>query len=237
MRKSLFGKGFKALHLYIVIRQKAPYWIVNKLNDGTPEIYLYGDIYPYEDCVSASALAKELRDLERTCTKINVRINSNGGSVFEGIAIFNLLRNSRCEIDTYIDGIAASMASVIAMAGKKVYMSKYARLMTHKPSGGAWGNADELRRAADEIDACEELLSGIYVSKTGMTKKQVSEKLLNGTDSYFNADAALKAKLIDGIYDGEPVTLPDGITDSGQMWNYYGQIAAKTNDTQTIILL
>ncbi len=196
------------------------YWIVNKAGT-TAEIFIYGDIFQYERCVSASSFVKELKELEKTCTKINVRINSNGGSVYEGIAIFNAIRNSKCEIDIYIDGIAASMASVIAMAGKKVYMSKYARLMTHKPSGGAWGTAEELRAVADQIDDCESILSDMYVSKTGMSKKKVAEELLNGKNVYLSADKALKLGLIDGIYDGPEVEVPESMTDYEQVWGQY----------------
>jgi ATP-dependent Clp endopeptidase proteolytic subunit ClpP len=200
---------------------KQQYWIVNKLDNGIAEILLYGDIFPYEDCVNAKGVAQEIKELEKTCSKINVRINSGGGSVFEGIAIFNVIRNSKCEIDTYIDGIAASMGSVIAIAGKKVYMSKYARLMTHKPSGGAWGTALELRKAADAIDDCESIASDIYAARTGLSKAQVAEKFLNGTDVYFNAEAAKKAGLIDDIYDGEPVDVPKGVTDFKEVCALY----------------
>jgi len=202
-------------------RRNEKYWIVNKLDAITAEILIYGDIYRYDGCVNASDFVKELKGLEKSCSKINVRINSNGGDVFEGIAIFNAIKNSPCDIDIYIDGMAASMGSVIAMAGRKVYMSRFARLMTHKPSGGAWGNADDLRRAADEIDDCEKILSDIYVSKTGMTSQKVSDDLLNGKDVYFNADQALKAGLIDGIYDGAKVEVPETMTDFKEIWSMY----------------
>ena len=204
---------------------KNKYWILNKLGDGTPEIYLYGDIYPYEDCVNASALAKELKELEKTCTKINVRINSCGGSVYEGIAIFNLLRNSKCEIDTYIDGIAASMGSVIAMAGKKVYMSRYGQLMTHKPSGGAFGTAEELRKTADAIDGVEKIICALYMERTGMTEEQVREKLLNGNDVWLGIDEAMKIKLVDDTYDVEQQKPVAGSSVTA-MWSEFNNVLA-----------
>lgn len=197
------------------------YWVVNKIDSNIAEILIYGDIYPYADCVTAKGFATELKELEKTCSKIHVRINSNGGSVFEGIAIFNAIKNSSCEIHTYIDGIAASMGSVIAMAGKKVFMSKYARLMTHKPSGGAFGSSDDLRQMANEIDDCEKILNAIYVSKTGLTVQEVSQKFLNGKDMYFSAEEAKRERLIDGIYDGEPVELPDNTKDTNKIWSAY----------------
>lgn len=207
---------------------KQKYYIVNKVDGQTAEILIYGDIFPYEGCVRASDFVADLMRLAKTCTLIKVRINSNGGDVFEGIAIFNAIRNCAVDCYTYIDGIAASMGSVIAMAGKKVFMSKYARLMAHKPSGGAWGNADELRRVADEIDDVEQILSDVYVSKTGLSKKQVGDQLLNGTDVYLNAAQAKKLKLVDDIYDGDQIDVPETITDLRDMVNiYHGHFAHK----------
>ncbi len=222
----------------MIIRDKK-YWIVNKLNTNTAEILIYGDIFRWDGCVNAGDFVRELKALEQTCKKINVRINSYGGDVFEGIAIFNAIRNSACDIDTYIDGIAASMGSVIAMAGKKVYMSKFARLMTHKPSGGAWGTSDLLRRAADEIDDCEKILSDIYVTKTGMLEKKVKSDLLNGQDNYFSAQKAKELGLIDDIYDGPEVDLPDSVTDFKEAFNVYqAKLDNKysTTENTTIIL-
>lgn len=222
--------------------KRTKYYIVNALNDGTAEVLIYGDIYPYADCVRARDLMADLKNLEGTCTRINVRINCRGGDVYEGIAIFNAIRNCATPCDTYIDGIAASMGGVIAMAGKKVYMSKYARLMTHKPSGGAWGTADELRQVATEIDDVEAILTDILVDKTGMTKQAVADKYLNGTDVYLSADAAQKAGLIDGIYDGEPVEIPSGMTNDDDIENvYHSHFTARltnnlTDNNQIIII-
>ena len=200
------------------------YWIVNKLNSTTAEILIYGNIGTWSDEVSANSFVKELKALEKDYTHIKLRINSGGGSVYEGIAIFKAIQNSSCTIDCYIDGIAASMASLIAMACKKVYMSKFARLMTHLPSGGAWGTAEELRAVATELDACASIANKMYQDKTGLTEAQVSSQFLNGKDNFFGADAALKAKLVDGIYDGEQVELPTDITDKGEMWQVYNNM-------------
>lgn len=93
-------------------------------------ILLYGDIGEHED-VRSGDIARELIEAEAAYKKIDVRINSNGGDVYAGIAIFNAFRNSKADITIYVDGIAASMASVIALCGKPVKMSKYARLMLH----------------------------------------------------------------------------------------------------------
>ncbi len=217
-------------------------FVVNQLSGGVAEILIYGDIYPYENCIRAIDVVTKIKELEKTSTKINVRINSNGGAAYEGIAIFNAIRNCACDIDTYIDGIAASIASVIFFAGNKLYMSQYARLMTHKPSGGAFGLAAELRKTADEIDACEETLNAIYVARTGLTSAEVSEKFLNGKDNYFTAQAALSEKLIDDIYDGEKVEVPATITNTKDVWSIYNKhlqnrISPVENDAPEFMIL
>ena len=178
---------------------------VQKASDGTHEVLVYGFI----DCDMAEGFAREIAAYQDAAC-INVRINSIGGSVYDGIAMFNTMRNSRCPIDVYIDGIAASMASCLAMAGRKTYISKYGQIMTHKPMGGTMGNADELRRAAAEVDALEPVMIAMYVAKTGMSDADVTAKFLNGQNNFFNADQAVKAKLVDDIYDGPQVELPIG---------------------------
>ena len=83
-------------------------------DDGTSTIFLYGDIGDYTE-VQSGRIAQELMEAERVSRRIHVRINSNGGEVYSGIAIFNALRHSQADIRIYVDGIAASMASVIAL--------------------------------------------------------------------------------------------------------------------------
>ena len=120
-------------------------------------ILLYGDIGDY-DKVRSGDIARELIEAEAAYKKIDVRINSNGGDVYAGIAIFNAFRNSEADITIYVDAIAASMASVIALCGKPVKMSRYARLMLHSVSGGCYGNKNELRQCLSEVEALEDTL-------------------------------------------------------------------------------
>ena len=111
--------------------------------DDTCCILLYGDIGDSYGTVSSGQIARELLAAEAAYKSIDVRINSNGGEVYTGIAIFNALRNSKADIRIFVDGIAASMASVIALCGKPVQMSKYARLMLHSVSGGCYWNPSQ----------------------------------------------------------------------------------------------
>jgi ATP-dependent Clp endopeptidase proteolytic subunit ClpP len=169
-------------------------------------IFLYGDIgdSSWYDVRSVD-ISRELKEAESAYKKIDVRINSNGGEVYAGIAIFNALRNSKADIHIYVDGIAASMASVIALCGKPVEMSKYARLMLHSVSGGCYGSKGELKEVIEQIESLEGSLCDMYAKKTGLTADKIRETYFDGKDHYLNANEALSAGFVDGIYDADPV--------------------------------
>lgn len=173
-------------------------------DDGTSTIFLYGDIGDYTE-VQSGRIAQELMEAERVSRRIHVRINSNGGEVYSGIAIFNALRHSQADIRIYVDGIAASMASVIALCGKPVEMSKYARLMLHSVSGGCYGNKQDLQRCMEEIESLEGSLSEIYAERLGMSQEEVRQTYFDGEDHWLTAQEALNLGFIDGIYDADPV--------------------------------
>lgn len=177
-------------------------WAVNKLDKNTAEIRIYG--YIGSDKVNADAFVSELKKLETQYQTINLRINSGGGSIFEGLAIFNAIGQSSCAIDAYIDGLCASMASVLILRCRKIYMSKVAMLMTHRPSGAAMGNPDQLRSTADMLEGLEETVCSIYAERTGLSIEDVKKKFMGTSDNWLTADDALKCKLIDGIYDAPP---------------------------------
>ena len=103
--------------------------------DGSAALLLYGDIGDgYK--VESGRIVSELLALQAQYKKIDVRINSRGGDVVSGMAIYNALRQSKSDITIYIDGVAASIAAIIALCGKPLYMSPYAKLMLHSVSGG-----------------------------------------------------------------------------------------------------
>ena len=194
------------------------------VNDTTAEIYLYGFI-GFD--ITANDFANELKNISDKFSTINVRINSGGGSVFEGIAIYNLIKQSKCTVNIYIDGIAASMASVIAMSGNKIYMSKYARLMIHCPSGSAEGDSQSLRDIATQLDSLEKDLTDIYASRTGLAVDQAESKFMQrGINKWMNAQEALQEKLIDEIYDGPVVTIPAETSKFNvkEMFEFYNKI-------------
>lgn len=173
-------------------------------------VLLYGEIGDWSDSVRSADIVRELMEASVAYKKIDVRINSKGGDVLAGIAVFNALRQCDAEITIYIDGIAASMASAIAMCGRRVEMSRYARLMIHGVTGGMWGTKTELEGLLKEFDSLEATLCDIYAAKTGQTPEQIRETYFDGKDHWLTADEALALGFIDAIYDADPI--PDAGT-------------------------
>ncbi|MCQ1632890.1 Clp protease ClpP [Escherichia coli] len=142
------------------------------------------DIYIYDEIGFWGVTAKQfISDLNALgdITHINLHINSPGGDVFEGIAIFNALNSHGAAITVYVDGVAASMASVIAMVGNPVIMPENAFMMIHKPFSLAGGNAEDMRTKADTLDKVEAAMSSAYVQKTGKTTDEIAAMLADET--------------------------------------------------------
>lgn len=110
-------------------------------------------------------------------SKLNIRINSGGGSVWEGLTIYNYLKSYKGRKRVIVDGIAASIASIIAMAGDTIEMGEGTLLMIHDPLQGVIGNAEELRQAAEFLDMVGGELANIYVNRTGLAKDKVLEMM------------------------------------------------------------
>ncbi len=187
--------------------------------DGEVAILLYGDVGDGQKVESGRVVA-ELMELQARYSKIDVRINSNGGDVFSGMAIYNALRTSKADITIYVDGVAASIAGVIALCGKPLYMSPYAKLMLHAVSGGTWGNASALRRTASMMDALQSDLAGMVAGRCGMDAQAVSAKYFDGQDHWINAEEAVRMKLADGIYD-MPDTGGSMPSTTEEIYNYF----------------
>ncbi|MGN7787414.1 head maturation protease, ClpP-related [Niabella sp. 22666] len=186
---------------------KRKFWAVNTINTQTAEIILYGFIGEYEN-IDDAAFVADLRALEQIYSTINIRINCGGGSIYMGLAIFNAIRNSKAETHGFIDGIAASMGTIVAGACTKLHMSKYAKYMTHRAKGVSYGNAEDMRAYADQLDQLEDSLSEILAERSGLSKEEAKAKYITSVDRWIGADQALSEKLIDSIYDAEPVEVP-----------------------------
>lgn len=142
---------------------------------NTAEILIYEQIgkdYWTDEGIAAKDFAAELSDLGNI-TDIALRINSAGGSVFEGLTIHNLLKAHPATVTCYIDGLAASIASVIAMAANKICMPENALMMIHNPSGLVMGTAEEMRKMADTLDVIRGSIQAAY-KRTNMSDEELS---------------------------------------------------------------
>lgn len=201
------------------------FWAVNKTEYGYAEIYIYGYIGKGwdESDVTSHAFVKELNDLAKKYDTIKVRVNSPGGSITEGIAIFNAIRLCKANTEGYIDGIAASMAYPAVVACDQVYMSKYAKVMTHPSSGGCYGSIEDFKSAIALMEDLEGDILDIIGERTGLSIEDAREKYFTKGDRWINAAEAEKENLIDGIYDGEKVSIPQNAT-VPQMFAVYNSV-------------
>lgn len=131
--------------------------------------------------------------------EIAVRIHSRGGDVIDGLGIYETLRNSKAKVTTYIDGVAASMGSIIAMAGSEIVMSPNSLQMLHDPEGAAYGRSDDLRQHANLMDKMRDTLAGIYAERTQTDIKDVREMMSRTT--WLSAQEAKAIRFADRITD------------------------------------
>lgn len=165
--------------------------ISSKMTNKTLELRIYGFIGKgwFAD-VSAETLNRHIENYKGV-EEINVRIHSAGGSIAEGCAIYNTLKNHPAKVKVYIEGECCSIATVIAMAGDEIVMSPVANFMIHNPlvmymSGGA----EDLRHQADVLDTLKETIINAYMTKTKLNREEISEMM--DKESWFKADEALK---------------------------------------------
>jgi len=170
-------------------------WYEIKGKKDISEIWLYDEIGLYG--VTAKEFIAELNAVKSP--KIEMHINSPGGGVFDGHAIYNAVKRHPSEVTSLIDGLAASMASVIALAGDRVVMAKNAMFMMHNPHGVVIGTSEDMRKTADVLDKVRDTMIGAYSNKSGKERENIISLLDNAV--YLNADEALEAGFIDEIGD------------------------------------
>lgn len=183
------------------------------------KIYLYDT---ETDCIGSGSLSSayiQTQLQEAAGQDLEVHISSVGGSAFDAIAIYDLLKKYPGNVTTYIDALAASAASVVAMGGKTIIMSKYALLMIHKPMVGSGGNADELLKDVQMLNVVQSRLAQIYMDKSGLDGVTVNS-LINSV-TWMTADQALDMGLIDQVEDYSP-----DITNSAVIKKYTGTAPA-----------
>lgn len=166
------------------------YSIKAKAASDAAEIFIYEDIG--EGMFGGFGAKQFIADLKAVgrVNHIDLRINSFGGDVFDGLAIYRKLVDHPARITAHVDGIAASIASVIAMAGDEIRMAEAGQMMIHDASGLALGNASDMRSMADVLDTVSASIADVYVKRTGQKHSAIREWMSDET--WFNASEALE---------------------------------------------
>jgi len=170
------------------------YNIQNKAGE-TAEIYIFDEIGTYG--VTAQDFISEIKDLKDM--PINIRINSLGGDVFDGMAMYNVIKRREAKTTVYIEGIAASIATIIALGADEVVMAENSLFMIHNAWGGTSGEAKDMRKTAETLDKITSELTDIYVKKTGLSYDALAEMM--DEESWLNAQEAFDLGFIDTISD------------------------------------
>ncbi|MFE1816943.1 ClpP-like prohead protease/major capsid protein fusion protein [Metapseudomonas otitidis] len=175
-------------------RPQGSWYSIRAAARGVAEVLLYDEIGAWG--ITAKQFAKDLKalgDLQR----IDLRVHSPGGDVFEGTAIYNLLRHHPARVEGYVDGLAASMATVILMACDTVYIPENAMWMVHKPWGITGGDADDMRRYIDLLDKIEDTMVMAYAAKTGKSAEDI--KALLTEETWMTGREAVEAGFADQL--------------------------------------
>ena len=209
-------------------------WYDIKAQAGAAEIYIYGNIGDRwdEDGVVASSLVKEIAALN--ADSIDLRINSFGGSVPDGLAIYNALKSHRAQVVGHIDGVALSCAGYIAMAADTLIMAANAQLMIHAPWTMAGGNAKDLRDTADMLDKYAQGMAHGYAAKAGISHDDALALLTDGVDHWYTAKEALAAGFVDQIGESLPVAASLAKSFDLSRFNPAASAAIPTQQEQTM---
>ncbi|MCP8858926.1 Clp protease ClpP [Latilactobacillus curvatus] len=178
-----------------------PFWSMTQTSQTEANINIDGEISTYkwdESDTTGASFRDDLKALGDVDV-INLHINSPGGSVFEGISIFNQLKQNKATINVYVDGLAASIASVIAMAGDTIFVPENAMLMIHNPWTVGVGNASELRKQADDLDRIAESSVTTYLAKSNGKITEEKLRQLLDEETWLSASEAVEYGLADEV--------------------------------------
>lgn len=171
------------------------FWNFRNESGRVPELLVYGDIDDFWGDVQSKEFAEQLRAI--TAKELHVRINSLGGSVFAAQAIYSSLRRHPANVTVFIDGIAASAATLIAMAGDKIVMPNNAMMMIHNPLTWTAGDAEGLREMADVLDKVRDTIVATYREKTKLEDEKIIE--LMDAETWMTASEALELGFVDEV--------------------------------------
>ena len=170
------------------------YNIKNKAGK-TADVYIFDEIGTYG--VTAQEFINDIKDLKDL--PLNLRINSLGGDVFDGMAMYNVIKRREAKTTVYIEGIAASIATIIALGADEVVMAENSLFMIHNAWGGTMGEAKDMRKTAETLDKISGELTDIYRKKTGLSYDVLSEMM--DEETWLNAEEAFELGFVDTISD------------------------------------
>lgn len=171
------------------------YSINAKQTDGFVDVYLYDEVGSYG--VSAKDFVNDIKLLKGK--DIYLHVNCVGGEVFDGMAIYNTLKKYKGKVIAYIEGIAASMGSIIPLAADEIIMSENSLYMIHNAWGGAMGEASDMRKTAALLDKLSSEIANIYSKKTGYPVSEIKDMM--DEETWFNSEEALQYGFIDRVSD------------------------------------
>lgn len=181
-------------------------WFEVKAIADIGEVYIYGEITDlkwFDEEVTPSSVKDELAKL-KDVSSVNVYVNSPGGNVFAGVAIYNELKRFNKPVTAYVDGIAASIASLIVLAADKVVMPFNAMLMIHNAWMIAAGDYKEFRTLADKLEKIQDsVIVETYARKTGMSKEKLSKMM--DDETWLNGDEAVKLGFADEVIEEQKI--------------------------------
>ena len=160
-------------------------------NAGEADIYIFDEIGYWG--TTARDFAEQVADLN--VGHITLHLNSPGGDAWDGVAIANVLRRHSAKVDVVVEGIAASAASLIAMAGEHITMAPSSMMMIHDASGFAWGNAETMRESAGILDKLSDSYADAYAKRAGGTSAEWREVMR--AETWYTAEEAVLAGLAD----------------------------------------
>lgn len=171
----------------------APCFRLTNAASGTPKLYVHGVIGGYDN--DSSEFVQAVHGLDAKA--IDVHVNSPGGFVYDGVSMYEALKAHPAEVAVHIDGLAASAASFLAMAGDSVEIAKAGRMMIHDAQGIGMGSPADMREYADLLDAVSDDISGIYAARAG--GKPVAWRQAMTATTWYSAQQAVDAKLADRV--------------------------------------
>lgn len=200
-------------------KQEATFYQIQNADkeSKTAEILVYGSIPSLDEDDwkmknTAERFVKDFKRLEKDHDRIDIHINSPGGSIYHGMPIFNVIRASKKEVHTYNDGLAASMGGVLLLAGHTIHSAKNSVMMLHNANVIAWGHAQELRDRAEVLDTYDDIIIATFADLSGKSKEYIKNTYFDYRDHWINAEKAKEEGFIHHIEDYEAkAEIPDGI--------------------------